>query len=110
MPRRIAKVVLFTVHIISPAAGILSALKAISSHLFDLRRAICYNRWEGRLAQWLERCVDIAEVAGSSPVLPITVQNNKMKTEFVSGENEARWKTGLATSPAIALMEKEDLK
>jgi len=33
-----------------------------------------------------------------------------MKTEFVSGENEARWKTGLATSPAIALMEKEDLK
>ena len=25
----------------------------------------------GRLAQWLERCVDIAEVTGSSPVLPI---------------------------------------
>ena len=25
---------------------------------------------DGRLAQWLERCVDIAEVTGSSPVLP----------------------------------------
>ncbi len=24
----------------------------------------------GRLAQWLERCVDIAEVTGSSPVSP----------------------------------------
>ena len=25
----------------------------------------------GRLAQWLERCVDIAEVTGSNPVSPI---------------------------------------
>ena len=28
---------------------------------------------DGRLAQWLERCVDIAEVTGSSPVSPIVV-------------------------------------
>ena len=32
----------------------------------------------GRLAQWLERCVDIAEVTGSSPVSPIC----KVKQEY----------------------------
>ncbi len=40
--------------------------------LVDIRRAICYNHIQGRLAQRLERCVDIAEVTGSNPVSPIS--------------------------------------
>ncbi len=33
----------------------------------------------GRLAQWLERCVDIAEVTGSNPVLPILGREIRMR-------------------------------
>ena len=32
----------------------------------------------GRLAQWLERCVDIAEVTGSSPVPPTILYNRQI--------------------------------
>ena len=43
-----------------------------TSVLIDKDKPISYilERWHGRLAQWIERCVDIAEVTGSNPVSP----------------------------------------
>ncbi len=55
-----------------------------SKRLFlDLRIYVCYNRHLGRLAQWLERCVDIAEVTGSNPVSPMFGEIVECKYERV---------------------------
>ena len=47
----------------------------------DLRICVCYNRHLGRLAQWLERCVDIAEVTGPNPVSPMFGETVECKDE-----------------------------